>query len=1001
MNINTTGAVTFISHSYAVAATGKQYITNNNIVTGFTKAGAGGSITCMTSSGASAAGAIVNHSNNSFNGINANGACTLTGISHSGGSPTLTSTGNSFQNWVPGAGAVTGISYGSFAGTSSVYSNTVYNLRDTAAAMIGMTIPATTSSANPLNVYNNTIAKLISNPTTAGTGGTVTGLTIANASTVVNVYGNTIDTLSTSLAASGTVTGLAVTGATATNVYKNKIYNLTTNTGSTANANGVVSGLQVSAGTTVNLYNNLISNLDALADTASNAVIGLNVTGGTTVNAYHNTIRVAATSTSGAFSTSGIYAAAAPALTLINNIVSNTSSFGTGKTVAYRRALGTAGTIPSGYSSTSNNNLFYAGTPGANNLIYLEGVIPTSGTANSQTTIKNYKTFMSSGAQPRDQSAVSENISFVSTDGLSADFLKYPLSGSQAEKAGTPVASVTDDYAGTARSTTLPDMGAWELAGAVLDVTGPSISYNKLGAQLCATGFTLSNVLITDAAGVNNGAGTKPRLYYKKSTAANTFNDNTSATDGWKYVEASNSSSPFSFTADYSLLNPIAAAGDSVYYFVVAQDSAATPNASYNNSAGTFAIDPTSVEVSSTNFPLTGTLNAFKINTALASAVTVGATGTYTTVTGAGGLFDAINTGGLSVNTTATIIDSRITEPGTISLNKVAYGCTGAVTLTIKPHAAGDTLYGGRSFGAATDADAATRTGTMIRFNGASNVIIDGSSNGTTSRDLVIQDTALTTPRVIGIGSIGVDTINYITVKNCVIRNNINSSATTSIAVVLSDTAFNAATSGYFKNITIQNNKIQKSARGIFVNAVEVGTNGQNVLIDGNILNDSTNASQIRVFPIYINGGLNGATISNNQIGNMSTALAEAVYGIIISTGVKNTTVSGNTIANITHTNGGAYQLLGIGINTGTATGSNNVISNNTISNMSSSNTSPVSGMYVFNGNNTTISGNTIYKLAQSGANGTTICGGIAIGSTATNTTTVTTSNVCMFVFVV
>ena len=124
LNMNTSGAITFISHSYAVAATGKQYITNNSIVTGFTKilaGGAGGSITCMTSTGASTAGAIVNHSNNSFNNITTSGACAITGISHSGGSPTLTATGNSFQNWVTGAGAITGISYGSFNGACAVY----------------------------------------------------------------------------------------------------------------------------------------------------------------------------------------------------------------------------------------------------------------------------------------------------------------------------------------------------------------------------------------------------------------------------------------------------------------------------------------------------------------------------------------------------------------------------------------------------------------------------------------------------------------------------------------------------------------------------------------------------------------------------------------------------------------------------------------------------------------------------------------------------------------
>ena len=59
---------------------------------------------------------------------------------------------------------------------------------------------------------------------------------------------------------------------------------------------------------------------------------------------------------------------------------------------------------------------------------------------------------------------------------------------------------------------------------------------------------------ITDASGVNGTLGTRPRVYYKKSTDANTVVDNTSATDGWKYVEANGADSPFDFTIDYSLV---------------------------------------------------------------------------------------------------------------------------------------------------------------------------------------------------------------------------------------------------------------------------------------------------------------------------------------------------------------------------------------------------------------------------------------------------------------
>src|SRR5439155_2417119 len=46
-------------------------------------------------------------------------------------------------------------------------------------------------------------------------------------------------------------------------------------------------------------------------------------------------------------------------------------------------------------------------------------------------------------------------------------------------------------------------------------------------------------VTVTDTTGVNITAGTRPRVYYKKSTDTNAFNTNTSATAGWKFVEAS------------------------------------------------------------------------------------------------------------------------------------------------------------------------------------------------------------------------------------------------------------------------------------------------------------------------------------------------------------------------------------------------------------------------------------------------------------------------------
>ena len=100
-------------------------------------------------------------------------------------------------------------------------------------------------------------------------------------------------------------------------------------------------------------------------------------------------------------------------------------------TVAYRRSLGTAGTLAN-YASTSNNNDFYAGTPSATNLIYSDG------TSTAQT-ITAYKdgVFTAGTIAPRDSASVSENPTFLSTTGSSANFLHIdPTVATQIESGG-------------------------------------------------------------------------------------------------------------------------------------------------------------------------------------------------------------------------------------------------------------------------------------------------------------------------------------------------------------------------------------------------------------------------------------------------------------------------------------------------------------------------------------------------------------------------------------
>ncbi len=167
----------------------------------------------------------------------------------------------------------------------------------------------------------------------------------------------------------------------------------------------------------------------------------------------------------------------------------------------------------------------------------------------------------------------------------------------------------------------------------------PSITYTTLANTTSTANRSFTGVAITDSNGVNTTAGTKPRLYYKRSTDTNAWNSNTSSTAGWKYVEANGASSPFDFTINYSLLNggTGVSAGTTVQYFVVAQDLASTPLVAINS--GAFAATPSSVALTSAAFPIGGTINSYSVLQAYSGSYNVGAGQTYTSLTNTGGIF--------------------------------------------------------------------------------------------------------------------------------------------------------------------------------------------------------------------------------------------------------------------------------------------------------------------------------------------------------------------------
>ncbi|KAA9333493.1 hypothetical protein F0P96_11040, partial [Hymenobacter busanensis] len=402
----------------------------NNTFSNLSKTVSGGTVYTYYNNGSPTGGTML-FSGNTISTITLTGSTTFYGLYvNSSASQTQTVTNNSVSN-------ITG-------GSSSVYGLAV-NYGATGSVISGNTVSGLTSTGTLYGIYTNT---------------NLNG---------VNISQNTVSGLSTT---SSSVYGLYVSGGTGTqNWFRNKVYNLASSSTSAS-----VNGFYISSGPTVtNFNNNLIGDLRAPAATGSNAINGIYVGSGTNVNVHFNTVYLNATSSSTTtFGTSGVYAASTtPVLDLRNNIVVNLSVPGaTGGATAALRYTAAPGV---GLASTTNNNLYYAGTPAANRVIYVEG---TSTLANAQQTLSAYISYIGGG---RETASVTENPTFLSTTGTDATFLHLnPTVPTLAEGRAQAISGITTDFDGETRNASTPDIGADEgtftPGGSALDVAASGLA---------------------------------------------------------------------------------------------------------------------------------------------------------------------------------------------------------------------------------------------------------------------------------------------------------------------------------------------------------------------------------------------------------------------------------------------------------------------------------------------------------------------------------------------
>ena len=594
-----------------------------------------------------------------------------------------------------------------------------------------------------------------------------------------------------------------------------------------------------------------------------------------------------------------------------------------------------------------------------------------------------------SGNSNFDVHSLTSNPLLTNTISVPPDF--HLQSGSPCD-ATSATALLAYDYYGTIRATATPtDLGAVTLniptsittsnvsssycAGAAITVnfnaTGSYTAGNVYTAQLSDASGTFSNpstigTLTSSATGnlsITANPGTLPSGATQSSSyvirvVASTPSITGSSTAAFT-INAPPSivvSPPLSNICTGSSIN-LAASGGNTYSWAPSTNLSATTGATVTatvNSTITYTVTGTDGN-GCTNTATAKTTAAGSFSSGLSGTITVGSSGTYSTFTVAGGLFSAINTNGLSGNLTVQVISDITTETGAVQLGAFP-SCGGPYTITIQPDGANLRTIEGGPYVSGTG---------LIAFNGASNIVIDGSYGGSGMYLKFTNNPSYEVYTVLGF----INDANNITVKNCIIEGD-----------ALGDNigCINILTAASIGNcyLTFSNNNI-----------------GNNDYID------------TRVYCSGTAGHANhDIAFTNNNIFNfLDGGNSMYDYGInITATGNGNNfTITGNSFYETGVCNSGAYHQSAISLLPGSSS-TGNIISGNYIGGnlpQCAAGTSPAPGYYCSNNSNSgaeendiinvncgvaTISNNVIKNMRWTGSNQNVVLLNIAGSTVAT-----------------
>jgi hypothetical protein len=940
--------------------------------------------------------------------VNSSANATVYGIYISSSTPGIFSvTGNKMGNITVGTSGTTvvnftgiGIASGAATATLNIKNNIIGNtLNDnikisaSASSTAQVSSGINNSGAYVLNITDNTIRNLSNAYTGTGAGQTAGILSTAGSNQVIHnlIYNLSIASPQTGTNATSSVTGISVSSSVAgTTVAQNTVYGLN-NTHATAAVhvtginyagatNGMVNrnfvhtlsvasssataqqnGIIINGGT-VRVTNNMVRlGIDStgLSQPLATVMIGINKNGGNMAALYNSVSIQGQVTGTGLARTSSFSRTVTGIDSVMNNIFANErSNTGTGGG-HYAISLNNTSTI------TCNNNLYWVSGSG-DSVGYLNNARAL--TLNAWRTLSSVDGASGFGYP-----------GFVNASGNSADVNLHMASFTPAEGLGASISTVAEDFDGQLRSSFTPfDMGADAGNFTPSDIFPPVITFTPLSFTALATPRTLI-ATITDAVGLSLSSN-RPFVYFKKSALG------TYAMSMGSFVSGTPQNGRWSFVIDPSVVGSLSL-GDTLFYFVAATDSSASMNmGSYPVGADGFAV--------SALIAYPATPSYYVLTAPLSGIINVGTGETYTSLTGTGGLFEAVNNSVLTGDLTVRI-KSNVTETGLNALNMFQESGAGNYIIRIVPDAATERIISG---------SVAVADG-MLRLNGASRIIIDGRFNGN-GRYLKFANTNVNGPVISLTNDAKKDTIQYCTILgNCTATGNLvfgtsavggtgNDSNMVS-RCVFSDTVSIPATHIYsagtanagqensYNRIT-DNELSDFSQNGVYLTAAG---NGDNWSFTGNALYETGVNSGILCGFRILSG--NGHLIRRNSIGGsaadrsgtiMQTATGN-VYGFYLSPGNGTATlVDSNSFGNIStvFNNNGCY---GAYIQSGNVNLLNNMFGG-MLNPWDSIRTTYENAVVLIDGGTVTVEGNTIGNLKYTGTtnavriNGVTVTGG-------------------------